>query len=304
MLYKSLRTSLLVALAGLVMINWTQRSTYAKTIRVVVWDERQPRQKQAYENFLGNAIADHLRQYSDLSIRSVCIDDPGQGLPDSVLDNCDVLIWWGHVRHAEFSIDKAKAIVKRITEGKLSLIALHSAHWSAPFVEAMNEVTRQRTLATYKIDTQNIQFITREKLRTRVEYSSLVTPYVVRRFPEGVEKLQVYLPYCVFPLARNDGSASTVQVLKPKHPILKNIPPTFEVPQTEIYDEPFHVPDPDEVIFEERWKTGEWFRSGCIWKLGKGKVFYFRPGHETYPVFKQPLPLQILTNAVRWLGKK
>ncbi len=69
-----------------------------------------------------------------------------------------------------------------------------------------------------------------------------------------------------------------------------------------MYDEPFHVPDPDEVIFEERWPTGEWFRSGMVWTIGKGRVFYFRPGHETFPVYKQPLPLKVITNAVRWLA--
>ena len=50
-----------------------------------------------------------------------------------------------------------------------------------------------------------------------------------------------------------------------------------------MYDEPFHVPEPDEVILEECWAAGEWFRSGMVWRLGKGRVFYFRPGHETYP---------------------
>jgi trehalose utilization protein len=75
------------------------------------------------------------------------------------------------------------------------------------------------------------------------------------------------------------------------------------IPQTEMYDEPFHVPEPDEVILEERWATGEWFRSGALWKLGRGQVFYFRPGHETFPVFKQDLPLKIVTNAVRWLAQ-
>jgi trehalose utilization protein len=71
-----------------------------------------------------------------------------------------------------------------------------------------------------------------------------------------------------------------------------------------MYVEPFHVPEQDEVIFEERWASGEWIRSGAIWKLGKGRVFYFRPGRETYPVFMQALPLLILTNAVRWLASR
>ncbi len=101
---------------------------------------------------------------------------------------------------------------------------------------------------------------------------------------------------------RGDGKPSFVKVLRPEHPIVEGVPPEFEIPQTEMYDEPFHVPPPDEVILEERWASGEWFRSGAVWKLGQGKVFYFRPGHETYPVYKQAIPLRIVTNAVRWLG--
>jgi len=56
------------------------------------------------------------------------------------------------------------------------------------------------------------------------------------------------------------------------------------------------------VVFEERWDAGEHFRSGCVWNIGKGKVFYFRPGHETYPVFRQEIPLRVIENACRWLG--
>ena len=86
--------------------------------------------------------------------------------------------------------------------------------------------------------------------------------------------------------------------------IAQGIASEFELPQTEMYDEPFHVPEPDEVVLEERWATGEWFRSGLVWNLGKGHVFYFRPGHETYPVFKKKPVLQLLENAVRWLAVK
>jgi len=71
-----------------------------------------------------------------------------------------------------------------------------------------------------------------------------------------------------------------------------------------MYAEPFHVPEPDEVVLEERWASGNWFRSGMVWNLGKGRVFYFRPRHETYAVFKEKLVLQILENAVRWLASK
>ena len=56
------------------------------------------------------------------------------------------------------------------------------------------------------------------------------------------------------------------------------------------------------IHFEERWPTSEWFRSGMIWNVGAGKVYYFRPGHDTYPIFRQDAPLRNLTNATRWLA--
>src|SRR5438128_757060 len=73
----------------------------AGPIRVVVWDERQPAQKQAYASFLGNQIADYLRNCEAdgspvFEVKSVGLDDPDQGLPKDLLDHCDVLIWWGH----------------------------------------------------------------------------------------------------------------------------------------------------------------------------------------------------------------
>src|SRR5205823_4496428 len=71
-------------------------------------------------------------------VNSVGLDDPDQGLPTDVLDNCDVLIWWGHQRHGDVKDELAKDIVHRIEAGRLSLISLHSAHWSKPFIEAMN----------------------------------------------------------------------------------------------------------------------------------------------------------------------
>jgi trehalose utilization protein len=58
------------------------------------------------------------------------------------------------------------------------------------------------------------------------------------------------------------------------------------------------------VVFEERWAGGEWFRSGMVWQLGKGRVVYFRPGHETFAVYKERPVLQFLENAVRWLGAR
>jgi len=275
-------------------------------IRVVVWDERQPAQKQAYGNYLGNAIAEHLRTQPGFFVRSVALDDPGQGLGGDVLGACDVLIWWGHVRQAEVSPDLGKKVVERIKSGTLSLIALHSAHWSTPFMEAMYERTRLDVgakLAAAGDDRVEIEEVPPPQRYTLPKADAVLTPKVtLRKFPDGVTKAKIQLPYCCFPAYRGDGRPSSVRVLKPTHPIAEGLPARFEIPNTEMYDEPFHVPEPDEVLFEERWEPGEWFRSGMVWNLGKGRVFYFRPGHETYPIYRQTLPLKILSNATRWLG--
>jgi hypothetical protein len=128
-----LKVSSAAAVGGGVLLSphsLTQaKAAVANEIRVVVWDERQPAQKQAYENFLGNQIASHLRTLPGLSVQSVGLDDPEQGLSDDVLGKCDVLIWWGHVRHAEITPETGQKIVARIKSGATSLISLHSAHW-------------------------------------------------------------------------------------------------------------------------------------------------------------------------------
>ena len=201
----------------------------------------------------------------------------------------------------------ARPIIQRIKEGTLSLIALHSAHWSTPFVEAMYERTRLDAEKALKRDGAKVEitYVDPPKRYTVPGAADRITPYtILRKFPDGSEKATVYKPNCCFPAYRADGKPSQIRLLKPDHPIAKGLPGTFELPQTEMYAESFHVPEPDEVVLEERWASGEWFRSGMVWNLGKGKVFYFRPGHETYAVFKEKPVLQLLENAVRWLAPK
>src|SRR5262245_10900019 len=120
--------------------------TQARYVHVLVWDEQQPAQKQAYDNFIGNEIANYLKTCRELTVASARLDDPQQGLSKQALDNTDVLIWWGHVRHGDVKTETAQDIVRRIKDGRLSLISLHSAHWSKPFVEDMNERARQDAL--------------------------------------------------------------------------------------------------------------------------------------------------------------
>jgi trehalose utilization protein len=274
-------------------------------VRVVIWDEQQPAQKEAYDNFIGNYIAGYLQKRDGLAVRSVRLADPQQGLAKDTLDQCDVLIWWGHLRHREIKPATALDIVRRIKDGKLALLALHSAHWSAPFVEAMYERAREdvlKKLAEPERASARINEIV-SKPFTPPKYDDALTPSSrLRKKPDGPVEITLTLPNCCFPAYRADGKPSHVRVQLPDHPIVKGVAARFTIPHTEMYDEPFHVPDPDAVVLEERWETGEWFRSGCVWQVGKGKVFYFRPGHETYAVYKEADVLKIIENAARWLG--
>ena len=274
-------------------------------IRVTVWDERQSAQKQVYPNFLGNQIADALRKVAGLDVTSVALDDAQQGLGD--LDHCDVLVWWGHQRHFDLEEERALDIVKRIKEGRLALVALHSAHWSKPFVEAMNERARTDALAALTPDERAHATLNETRLfpkpNTQPKYDTVRTPFALyKKKPDGSVTVNLTLPNCCFPAYRGDGKPSQMRTLLPQHPIAAGVPAIWTIEQTEMYEEPFHVPSPDAVVFEERWEPGEWFRSGMVWSVGKGRVFYFRPGHETYPVFLDPTVLKVVGNAVRWLG--
>ena len=276
-------------------------------IRVVVWDEQQPAQKKVYLNFLGNEIAAHLKTQPDFEVTSVKLNDPEQGMSKEILDNCDVLIWWGHVRHPEVSAEKAVDIVARIKAGQLSLIALHSAHWAKPFVKAMEDRAVEDALA--RLTEQQRKTVTVKTIPPRPfaapKRDDPLTPSSeLKKNEKGEDVLEIKLPNCVFPAWRADGAPSHIKTVQADHPIAKDIPAQFDIPQTEMYSEPFHVPAPDAVIFEERWDKGEHFRAGMVWNIGKGRVFYFRPGHETYPVFKDPTVLKIMSNAARWLGAK
>jgi len=86
----------------------------------------------------------------------------------------------------------------------------------------------------------------------------------------------------------------------PHHPITQGIGEYFEIPAEEMYGEPFGIPTPDELLFISWFSGGEVFRSGATWQRGNGRVFYFRPGHETYPTYYQPEVQRVILNAVRW----
>jgi trehalose utilization protein len=93
---------------------------------------------------------------------------------------------------------------------------------------------------------------------------------------------------------REAGERERLWVCNPGHPIARGIDRCFEIENTEMYGEPFAIPAPDEIVFLSWFEGGEVFRSGCTWKRGNGKIFYFRPGHETYPIYFHPVVRQVL----------
>ena len=88
--------------------------------------------------------------------------------------------------------------------------------------------------------------------------------------------------------------------VEPAHPITQGIGEYIELPNAEMYGERFDIPTPDKLIFLSWFEGGEVFRSGCCWERGHGRIFYFRPGHETYPIFHNETIMKVIKNAVKW----
>lgn len=88
--------------------------------------------------------------------------------------------------------------------------------------------------------------------------------------------------------------------VNPSHPIAEGIQGKIVLEHEEMYGEYFDIPVPDELVFVSNFQGGEVFRSGCTFKRGEGKIFYFRPGHETYPTYYQPDVLKVIGNAIKW----
>jgi trehalose utilization protein len=213
--------------------------------RVTVWTENPASDAvaRAYPDGLGATIAAGLGEAGDLQVRAVSIDDAGHGLGGGVLDETDVLAWWGHRRHDDVPDVLAAAVQRRVLQG-MGLLVLHSGHLSKPFRLLMGTSCNLRW--------------------------------------------------------READDRELVFTVAPSHPIVRGVPPVFEIPVHEMYGEYFDIPAPDELVFISSFTGGEVFRSGCCFHRGKGRIFYFSPGHETYPVYHQAEIRQVLVNAARW----
>ena len=99
---------------------------------------------------------------------------------------------------------------------------------------------------------------------------------------------------------REIGEKERLWIIEQGHPIVAGLTDCFEIPHTEMYGERFDIPAPDTLVLASWFPGGEVFRSGCCYDRGNGKVFYFRPGHETFPIYRQPEVRRVLINACRW----
>lgn len=99
---------------------------------------------------------------------------------------------------------------------------------------------------------------------------------------------------------REIGEKERLWVINPGHPIAEGLGPYIDIPHTEMYGESFDIPQPDELVFINWYQGGEVFRGGCCYNRGCGKVFYFSPGHESFPIYYQSEVQKVIVNAVRW----
>ncbi len=216
--------------------------------RVTIWNEfvherQNPAVTALYPNGIHGTLAAALSPHTDFHIRTATLNQPEQGLPQSLLDDTDVLLWWGHKAHDAVNDDLVTRIQQRVLAG-MGLLVLHSGHFSKIFKRLM-----------------------------------------------GTSCALCW---------REAGERERVWVVNPAHPIAAGVGDCIEIEHSEMYGEPFGIPTPDELVFVSWFQGGEVFRSGATWSRGSGRIFYFSPGHEVYPIYHEPEIQRVIANGIRW----
>ncbi|EXX87722.1 PalA [Paenibacillus darwinianus] len=216
-------------------------------VRVTVWNEFLHEKvheevTKVYPDGIHNTLAKGISE-DGIKVRTATLEQPEHGLTEEVLNETDVLVWWGHMGHEQVEDRIVERVHNRVMNG-MGLIVLHSGHFSKIFKKLMGTGCDLKW--------------------------------------------------------REAGEKERIWTVNPAHPIAAGIPEQFVLENEEMYGEHFDIPAPDELIFISWFEGGEVFRSGCTFSRGQGKIFYFRPGHETYPTYYNPLVLQVIKNGVRW----
>ncbi len=228
--------------------NAAERSkAWTSPLRVRVWAEGTA-VRSLYPEDIDGTLAEDFARREGFKVARARLSDAEAGLSDAALDQSDVLVWYGRLKHDAVPDDRVRAVVERIRTGRLGLVALHSANASKPFQALMSSA-------------------------------------------------------CEVNAWRLDGKAEKVEVKQADHPIAKGVV-GFTIPRTAMFSEPFQVPTPEAVVFQSTFEGGQTFRSGLAWTIGKGRVFYFRPGHDGFPVYHHPAVRQIIANAATWVGRR
>ena len=219
-------------------------------IRVLVWNEFRHEKtsesvKEVYPDGIHNVIAEFLGKEEDIEVKTAWLDQENCGITKEILDETDVIIWWGHMAHREVP-DEVAALVRDAVLDGMGAIFLHSGHHSKPFKALMGTSC-------------NLTW-------------------------------------------RESGDSEILWVIDPAHPITRGIDRYFKLEHEETYGEPFVIPNPDKVLLIGNYSGGEVFRSGVLYERGNGKIFYFQPGHETFPTFRVPEVQTIIKNAVRFVA--
>ena len=216
-------------------------------IRVTIFNEflhekEDEHVRSIYPDGIHGALKKGLED-DEVRVRTVTLDDPECGLTKDVLDDTDVLLWWGHMGHDRVPDEVASRVRDAVLEG-MGAVFLHSGHHSKPFRLLMGTSC-------------NLNW-------------------------------------------RENGDYERVWVVKPGHPIAQGLGRYITLPHEEVYGEPFAVPEPQVTVFIGSFEGGEVFRSGCCWTRENGKIFYFQPGHESFPTYYEPDVLKVIKNAIRW----
>ncbi|NEE00915.1 ThuA domain-containing protein [Phytoactinopolyspora halotolerans] len=219
-------------------------------LRVTVWGEGRherldPQVAEIYPDGMHSTIAQAIRDDSErrTEVRTATLDEPEHGLTAAVLDDTDVLTWWGHIAHGEVDDEIVERVHRRVLAG-MGLLVLHSGHNSKIFTSLMGTSCSLRW--------------------------------------------------------RRGDDRELVWTVAPDHPITAGIPSPIVIDQQEMYGEYFDIPQPDELVFISSFSGGEVFRSGCTFRRGKGKIFYFSPGDQDFGVYHHPHVRQVIANGVAW----